>query len=75
MRSATSSLAHTYAARAGELASAADQLPYPDGAIGVALGLGRELISIDLFDRPETCRRYWRRRNPRTRRTTGPAAK
>ncbi|MEO7731393.1 MAG: DUF6569 family protein, partial [Kofleriaceae bacterium] len=61
VRSATASLAHTYAARAGDLASCADQLPYPDGALGVALGIGRELISIDLFDRPETCRRYWRR--------------
>ena len=59
--SATSALAHTYAARATDIAGVADHLPYAAGAIGVAIGVGAELVSIDLFDRPETCQRYWRR--------------
>lgn len=61
VRSATSALSHTYAARATDIGQIADQLPYAAGAIGLAIGIGRELVSIDLFDRPETCAHYWRR--------------
>lgn len=59
--SATSSLAHSFAARATDIGEIAARLPYPAGAIGVAIGVGTELVSVDLFDRPETCRRYWQR--------------
>jgi ARG/rhodanese/phosphatase superfamily protein/protein kinase-like protein len=59
--SATWALSHTYAARAPDLAAAAGQLTYPAGAIGVALGVGDDLVSIDVFDLPAICERYWRR--------------
>jgi Protein kinase domain len=59
--SATSALSHTYAARASDISQVASQLPYRPGAIGVALGIGTQLVSIDLFDSPETCQAYWRR--------------
>ena len=59
--SATSALSHTYAARAADIGQIADRLLYPTGAIGVALGVGAELVSVDLFDNPRTCAHYWRR--------------
>ncbi|HSS00712.1 MAG TPA: serine/threonine-protein kinase, partial [Kofleriaceae bacterium] len=59
--SATAAFSHTYAARAVDITEIAAALPYTPGAIGIALGVGTELVSIDLFDRPETCRSYWRR--------------
>lgn len=61
IRSATSALSHSYAARATDITAIAGELPYVDGAIGVALGVGPELLSLDLFDQPETCRSYWQR--------------
>lgn len=61
VKSATSALSHTYAARAADITEIAGHLQYTPGAIGVALGVGAELVSIDLFDSPVTCERYWRR--------------
>jgi hypothetical protein len=61
VRSATHALSHTYAARATDIAEIADQLPYPAGAVGLALGVGSTLVSVDLFDHPGTCAHYWRR--------------
>ncbi len=59
--SATSALAHSYASRAGDLGTAARRLPYVANASGLAIGIGDELVSLDLFDKPATCAFYWRR--------------
>lgn len=34
-------------------------VPYPDGANGIAVGLGGRVTSIDLFDKWQTCRNVW----------------
>src|SRR5262249_51716408 len=52
---------HSVEERAADLAEASSRLPYCAGATGVALGIGGELVSIDLFDRPQTCAFYWQR--------------
>ncbi|HEY5921585.1 MAG TPA: serine/threonine-protein kinase [Kofleriaceae bacterium] len=59
--SATRALSHSYAERARDVGEVAGRLPYPERATGVAIGVGEELVSIDVFDRPETCRFYWSR--------------
>ncbi|MCW5801132.1 MAG: serine/threonine protein kinase, partial [Deltaproteobacteria bacterium] len=59
--SATQALAQTYAAREGDLAPDRDALAYPAGAIGVAIAVGDELVSVDVFDRPQTCAQLWPR--------------
>ncbi|HEU4410162.1 MAG TPA: serine/threonine-protein kinase [Polyangiaceae bacterium] len=61
VRSATAALAHTFAERAGEIGDVAGGLPYAPGAVGLAIGVGAELVSIDLFDAPATCAHYWQR--------------
>lgn len=57
--SATRSLAATYATSADALAEYRAALPCPATARGVALALGDELMSLDLFDCHRTCREYW----------------
>lgn len=61
VRSATTALAHTFAEREGEISDVAGGLPYAPKAIGLAIGVGAELVSLDLFDNPTTCAYYWRR--------------
>jgi hypothetical protein len=35
--------------------------PYPDGTTGVAIGIGGRLVALEVFDRPATARKLWRR--------------
>src|SRR5262249_1860473 len=58
--SATFALEASYASLAGDLRPVAARLPYAPNATGVAIGLAGQLVSIDLFDKPETCEFYWR---------------
>jgi hypothetical protein len=58
--SATHALEHTYAARAHDVGDVATRVPYPEHATGLAVAIGGELVSLDLFDKPATCRFYWR---------------
>lgn len=57
--SATRALEASYATFAGELRPAAASLPYAPSATGLAIGIGGHLVSIDLFDQPQTCAFYW----------------
>jgi hypothetical protein len=36
-------------------------LPYVEGASGIAIVLGRKVVSVDIFDKPTTCREVWSR--------------
>ena len=38
-----------------------DRLPYVDGAFGLAMLNGPNVLSIDIFDKPETCLSVWSR--------------
>ncbi len=37
------------------------ELEYVDGAVGVAIAIGDRVVSVDLFDKPDTCRKVWNR--------------
>jgi hypothetical protein len=39
----------------------ADKFTYVAGAIGFAVALGGKVVSADLFDKPQTCEKVWRR--------------
>ncbi len=43
------------------IASYREQLNYAEGASGVAVAIGDRVVSIDLFDKPATCRKVWDR--------------
>lgn len=60
-QSATGAMADTYATYQNRLAEFRAKLTYPEGAIGLAVAVGGKLVSVDLFDKPSTCRKVWDR--------------
>lgn len=59
--SATSAMADTYERYRHRLAEFQERLPYVAGATGLAVAVGGKVLSIDLFDKPATCRKVWNR--------------
>jgi hypothetical protein len=59
--SLTSAMADTYEAYKDRLAEYRDRLKYVEGAIGLAVAVGKHVVSVDLFDKPSTCRKVWDR--------------
>jgi hypothetical protein len=59
--SPTAAMADTYEAYRHRLAEFRDRLTYPDGATGLAVAVGGKVVSVDLFDKPSTCRKVWDR--------------
>jgi hypothetical protein len=59
--SPTGAMADTYESFQGRLAEFRDQFKYPEGASGLATAVGGKVVSVDLFDRPATCRKVWSR--------------
>ena len=60
-RSDTSAMADTYLDYQDRLAEFHGQLSYIEGATGLAVGIGKRIVSVDLFDKPSTCRQVWNR--------------
>jgi hypothetical protein len=44
-----------------QIAFMRSQLQYVEGASGLAVAIGGQVISVDLFDKPSTCRKVWDR--------------
>jgi hypothetical protein len=59
--SPTGAMGDTYDAHRESLVEFRDRLKYVDGATGLAVGLGSKVVSVDLFDKPVTCRKVWDR--------------
>jgi hypothetical protein len=59
--SETSAMTDSFVAYQTQIDGYAEQFPYPEGAAGVAVALGDKLVAVDLFDKPATCRKVWRR--------------
>jgi hypothetical protein len=59
--SPTAAMADTYAAYEGRLNEYRDRLKYVEGATGLAVAVGGKVVSVDLFDKPGTCRKVWDR--------------
>ena len=38
-----------------------EEVAYAEGAAGLAVAVGGKIVSVDLFDSPETCRKVWPR--------------
>ena len=43
------------------IASYQENLKYTAGAVGVAIAIGGRVISVDVFDKPQTCEKVWNR--------------
>jgi len=59
--SLTEAMADTYENYRPRLAEFHDRLKYVEGATGLAVGIGKKIVSVDLFDKPSTCRDVWNR--------------
>jgi hypothetical protein len=59
--SPTAAMADTYESRKEQLSAFTEQLKYVEGAVGLAAAVGDRVVSVDLFDKPATCRKVWER--------------
>jgi hypothetical protein len=59
--SETGAMADTYEHYRERLEEFRQTLQYVEGATGLAVAVGAQVVSIDLFDRAETCRKVWDR--------------
>ena len=60
-QSPTAAMADTYAAYQARLDEFRGRLKYVEGASGLAVAVGGKVVSVDLFDKPGTCRKVWDR--------------
>ncbi|MBY0527291.1 MAG: hypothetical protein K2R98_28100 [Gemmataceae bacterium] len=59
--SPTAAMSDTYDNLAERMTDYREQLKYPEGAVGVAIAVGRKVVCVDLFDKPATCQKAWER--------------
>jgi hypothetical protein len=59
--SMTGAMADTYETHKGRMSEFRDRLKYVEGAAGVVVAVGGKVASVDLFDKPCTCRKVWDR--------------
>jgi hypothetical protein len=59
--SPTDAMEDTYESHRNRLNEFRERLNYADGATGMAVGVGKQIVSVDVFDKPETCRQVWNR--------------
>ncbi len=58
-RSPTEAMSDTYDRYRGRLAEYHERLRYVEGASGLAVAVASKVVSVDLFDKPDTCRKVW----------------
>lgn len=59
--SGTRAMSDTFEAHRKRLDEYQEKLPYVEGAIGAAVVVGGRVVSCDLFDKPATCEKVWKR--------------
>src|SRR4029079_1735811 len=60
-RSVTSALHDLYESEAAPVEDYVRAFPVPEGANGVAVGIGGKVIALDMFDSAETLQKQWPR--------------
>ncbi len=59
--SESSAMEDTFESYRGELDELQKRFAYIEGACGVAVALGKQIVCLDLFDKPSTCGKVWDR--------------
>lgn len=59
--SGTSAMSDATDALQDQIESFKENLAYIEGAYGMAIAIGERLVSVDVFDKEETCRQVWQR--------------
>jgi hypothetical protein len=61
VESGTGAMSDAFASYKDRIAAFTSKLKYVEGASGLGVAIGGRVISIDLFDKPSTCRKVWER--------------
>jgi hypothetical protein len=61
VESSTGAMSDAFDAYQDQIASFREKLQYVEGAAGIAVAIGARVVSVDLFDKPSTCRKVWDR--------------
>ena len=59
--SLTGAMSDTYDSHRETMTEHIENIPYADGATGLAVVVGGKLVAVDVFDAPETCQKVWSR--------------
>src|SRR4051812_19163884 len=59
--SGTGAMADTYDSHQDRLSEFRERLKYVEGASGLAVAVGPQVVAVDVFDRPSTCQKVWAR--------------
>jgi hypothetical protein len=59
--SETAAMADTYGRYEDRLREFRDRLKYVEGATGLAVAVGHQVVAVDVFDKPSTCGKVWSR--------------
>ena len=59
--SLTGALHDLYAREASDVEALKRAFPYPEGAAGAAIGIGGRIVALEVYDRPATAEKQWRR--------------
>lgn len=59
--SGTSAMADTFETYRDRMEEFRQKLRYVEGASGIAVAIGKKIVTVDLFDKPATCRKVWDR--------------
>jgi len=59
--SETAAMSDTYDRYEDRLKEFREQLRYVEGASGIAVAVGAQVVAVDVFDRPSTCQKVWDR--------------
>jgi len=61
VKSATSAMSDAVDAYQDQVSEFRTKFQCVDGASGMAVGIGKQIVACDLFDKPSTCRKVWDR--------------
>jgi hypothetical protein len=59
--SETAAMSDTYERYQDRLKEFQERVQYVEGASGIAVAVGAQVVAVDVFDKPETCRKVWDR--------------
>ena len=59
--SSTAAMSDCFDTYRDRIADFRERLRYVDGATGMAVAVGGRVVSVDVFDKPETCQKVWDR--------------
>jgi hypothetical protein len=60
-RSSTGAMSDAFDTLDKQRAEYADKFKYVPAAVGFAVALGQKVVTVDVFDKPQTCEKVWKR--------------